>query len=186
MTITAERPTAVVTSQTPPDVRLSTELTLVAVSTAVGCAGRLVRCTLQDWGIGRTEVKAAELRTAELATNAVQAIAASHRLNVISIRVLHFGRSVVIEVKDGDPRPPILQDPHPDFHWDYYLPNGGGKVVWFELGLPRRPLDDDTVELSWLLPLRHPKYGSALAMEAENDPELLQRVRDGLRALDVS
>ena len=81
MTITAERPTAVVTSQTPPDVRLSTELTLVAVSTAVGCAGRLVRCTLQDWGIGRTEVKAAELRTAELATNAVQAIAASHRVH---------------------------------------------------------------------------------------------------------
>jgi anti-sigma regulatory factor (Ser/Thr protein kinase) len=85
--------------------------------------------------------------TSELVTNAVRAAGA-----VIYVRLLLFGASVVIEVWDGDPAPPLPQQAAGAdeggrglsivaalaANWNWFPTPHGGKVVCAELPIPLR------------------------------------------------
>jgi signal transduction histidine kinase len=84
----------------------------------------------------------------ELLTNAVKASAG---LTTIQVRLAVIGgTSLVIEVRDRNPEPPVLNDADGDSEggrglmivdalcerWGYYHPAHGGKAVWAELPIP--------------------------------------------------
>ncbi|SEG52467.1 Anti-sigma regulatory factor (Ser/Thr protein kinase) [Thermomonospora echinospora] len=98
----------------------------------------------------------AELLVSELVTNAYRAsgvdverngYAALARVPCISMRVASDRRSLLIEVWDANPEPPVLKEA--DVHaeggrglllvdslaerWNFYFPLAGGKVVWCEI-----------------------------------------------------
>ena len=66
--------------------------------------------------------------------------------------------------------------------WSYHFPRIGGKVVWCELD-SAAPATNDTVKLPPVLPRRQRSNAPVQPTEVMNDPELLRRVLDGLRAL---
>jgi hypothetical protein len=97
---------------------------LAALPTAVGCAQRFVRYTLERWGLF-VLIGTAETAAAELVGEAVSAtgIAIEHpsyldlydkRLNLVDLRLHLIGTHVVIEVWDADPTPPRPQTSAPD------------------------------------------------------------------------
>jgi anti-sigma regulatory factor (Ser/Thr protein kinase) len=103
-------------------------------------------------------IETCELLVSELVTNAVRAYGmpeepASYterheRLRRIKLRLILKSDSVVIEVWDGNPRPPVLKEQQLDdaeggrglllveqlsMRWGVYFPKAGGKVVWCEV-----------------------------------------------------
>lgn len=142
-------------------------------------------------------VQNAELVASELATNAVKTTGELHPVTLqsgicIRVRVLLLAKTVVLEVVDDDPKPPVLQDVDHDQEngrglfivtmlaecWDYY-PSGNGKVVWAELAIPSEALAEAPLPQRLAATnLRGPRDVAVL-----NDPELLGRVRQGLLAL---
>jgi hypothetical protein len=204
----AERPVLVVTERKKRQVYAADQLTLAAVPTALSCARMFIRFTLQNWRIDRKHIETAELLVSELVSIAIEATGepepppARHGpirpLNLIRLRLLLFADSVVIEVWDSDPRPPMPQAPRPDTEdsrgpalvarmsrqWNYYLARNGGKVVWCELGLVPMPADHATIEFPRPLSRRKRYTGPVHPTEVMNDPDLLKRVLDGLQALD--
>jgi anti-sigma regulatory factor (Ser/Thr protein kinase) len=178
-----------------------TSLTLAAGPAAVSRSRPLVRLALTRWGLGPL-AEDAGLVVSELATNAVQATGVSEAGDanderraavVIRVRVLLYQASIVIEVWDGHPGPPVRHDAASDEEggrglmivtalcreWDYFHTADGGKVVWAELavpaelltpaGLPRRVHGHDA--------------GAGPAAGLIRDPALLRRVHQGLRNL---
>lgn len=154
------------------------QLRLAALPTAVGCARRFVRHTLQAWLLyDDPELgDAVDLVTSELVTNAIQATGFiepvlrysdlyDRRPGLIVVRLSAADLSVVVEVADGDPTPPVVQEPTLDAEsgrglflveaistaWGHYYPPGGGKVVWAELGVCA-PLRSQPVHTGWLHP----------------------------------
>ena len=139
-------------------------LTLAAVPTAVACSRQLIRLTLDRWGLARI-TSDAELVASELATNAVQATGLTDTdakwsdlgdLATIHVRLLLFEPSIVIEVWDADPAPPVSQHATREEEggrglmivamlsakWDWFPAPQGGKVVWAELAIPPRSLTE--------------------------------------------
>jgi anti-sigma regulatory factor (Ser/Thr protein kinase) len=182
-------------------------MTFAALLTAVGCARLFVKYTLQNWKVGREQIETAELLTSELVTNAVKstgiiephpAYTTLNHLALVHVRLLLFDRSVVLEVWDADPNPPVMKEQTLDAeggrglflvatmsrHWNYYHPKSGGKVVWCEIGLPPWPTESDTTELPRVLPRRKRYTGPYRPAEVVRDPELLHRVIEGLHTLD--
>jgi hypothetical protein len=170
---------------------------LAALPSAVGCARRFVRFTLERWQLFGL-INAAEDVAAALVTDAVSTtgIAVEHpgyldlydkQLNLVDLRVHLTDTHVVLQVWDTDPSP--LWPREQPRSRNFYLPPHGGKVVWVALeisvvlrheearrpalprraGYPRRPVPPAPV---------HP-------VKAMTDPVLLERVRDGLRQLDT-
>lgn len=166
--------------------------------------------TLDKWGAS-TVVDDALLVISELVTNAVKSTGVTNphprwseldHLNLISVRLHRLEASIIIEVWDSDPEPPVLEGPHPDVEggldlfaskplskrWQYFHPRSGGKVVWCELEIPQR---SETLEQTQEIPLSLPRRTHRLWPEperpavSENDPELLRRVVEGLRNLDA-
>lgn len=136
-------------------------LTLAAMPSAAGRSRRFVRLTLNRWGLGRL-VDDAELVVSELVTNAVQAAGVVDLgangsdpggLASIDVRLLLFGASIVIQVRDGDPTPPVPQQATGADEggrglsivaalatsWDWFPSPPGGKVVAAELPIPPHP-----------------------------------------------
>lgn len=163
---------------------------LAALPSAVGCARRFVRFTLERWRLFDL-IDTADGAAAELVGDAVSAtgIVIEHpsyldlyakQLNLLDLRLHLTDAHVVIQVWDVDPTPPWPQDPAPGQARSrkFYLPPHGGKVVWVALEIPPA------------LPRRagYPRPvppAPARPVEAMTDPALLERVRDGLHRLDT-
>src|SRR5579863_707723 len=124
-----------------------TDLTLASLPSAPAYGRLLVQHRLSAWGIAHM-IEEAQLVTSELLTNAVQASAG---LTTIQVRlVITEGTSLLIEVRDGNPAPPILKDAAGDNEggrglmivdalcerWGYYHPAHHVKAVWAELLIP--------------------------------------------------
>ena len=104
-------------------------------------------------GIGMDTADTAELLVSELVANAVRyasnpkpAQQYSERVTagLIMLSLRNFGEVLLIEVYDADSDPPVLCDPDADAEngrglmlidalakeWSYFIPPGGGKVVY--------------------------------------------------------
>lgn len=132
------------------------ELKLAAIPEAVRAARWFVIGTLHEWHVRPGVIDVAEVVTSELTTNAVkrtQLLApwVSDELEptppdaaVVWVRVRLDAQAVIVEVWDGDPTPPVVQEQNPDAEhgrglvlvadlseqWGCYWPEVGGKVVW--------------------------------------------------------
>ncbi|TDU04405.1 PAS domain S-box-containing protein [Streptomyces sp. 846.5] len=119
--------------------------TLAAEPTAASRARRLVRATLIDWGL-LPLLDTAQLLVSELVTNSVRYTEAP-----IGLR-LSRGRTLLVEVSDPSPDPPLERDSAGTDEGGRGLQlvhrladrwgtrsEGSGKVVWFEQALPPDP-----------------------------------------------
>jgi anti-sigma regulatory factor (Ser/Thr protein kinase) len=150
-----------------------TELTLASLPDAPSCGRLLVQRYLSAWGIAHM-IDEAQLVMSELLTNAVKANA---EFTTIHIRlVILGGTSLLIEVRDCNPEPPVLKDASGDNEggrglmivdalcerWGYYHPTHGSKSVWAELLIP--------------LPTREPGHLDMPPAAAMDDHRVLHRV----------
>jgi anti-sigma regulatory factor (Ser/Thr protein kinase) len=127
---------------------------LVTLPTSAFWARRYTRTFLDSCpGIGEATMETAELLVSELVTNAVRFTGDPGRapeysehadVSVISLSLRHFRGSLLIEVHDTDPNPPVLSSPDDNAEggrglllvnalskeWSYFFPSGGGKVVY--------------------------------------------------------
>jgi anti-sigma regulatory factor (Ser/Thr protein kinase) len=174
-------------------------LTLAALASAAGFSRLLARTTLRQWGLTRI-ADDSELVISELVTNAVEATGITDpqprwqelaNLAVIRVRLLLYDTRVIIDVWDRESTAPVLKEAVPEdeygrglpivsalcTRWDYFYPQTGGKVVWAELAIPPHGLT-----LNWL-PKRLPISELYSPTPSIQSPELLCRVRDGLKCL---
>lgn len=178
---------------------LTCEIALAALATAVGCARLFVRSTLQALGLDQL-AEDAELITSELVTNAVRATGITNPsprwselrdLALIRLRLAVVGGALIIEVWDRDSTPPMPKREETldaeggrglvivdslSRRWNFYGPAEGGKWVWAELAISPQPGPLPKREWSWVRPPTRPR-------EMVRDPEVLRRVRDGLRKM---
>ncbi len=112
------------------------------------------------------------------------------------MRLTRTDADVVIEVWDANQTAPVRREPGDDAEggrglllvdalstrWAFYRPRSGGKVVWCSLPLAAPPhvLPEDAEPL----PYRPASSGPAQPAEVFTDLVVLQRVADGLHALD--
>lgn len=157
-----------------------------------GLARRHIEAILQAWNLADL-AETAVLLASELVTNACRA--STRRAAVIATRVTRTDTELIIEVWDVDASVPIRRDPALDAEggrglllvsalssrWAFYRPPSGGKVTWCSIALPLIPADGSP---GLELPHRRASIGPAAPMEVFDDPAVLQRVADGLRALD--
>jgi anti-sigma regulatory factor (Ser/Thr protein kinase) len=187
---------------TSPETRpqLTSGLTLAAVPTAAGVARSFARQRLSQWGLNRL-MNDAELVLSELVANAITATGTTnphprwsdlHNLALIGIRLVVTVDSLVIEVWDRSPCPPVPKLPDQADEtgrgllivealcrrWNYFYPQSGGKAVWGELAIPDHDL------MSSGLPKReHPRLMSSYQVEITSSVAMLERVLEGLRKL---
>jgi anti-sigma regulatory factor (Ser/Thr protein kinase) len=182
-------------------------LELAALPSAVPCARLHARHLVREWGLDGL-AGTAELLTSELVTNAVQAMAGQEDQPAVGLRLSSDHVRVLIEVWDADPRPPAPRHPGKDevpapeaeggrglflvsvlsARWNWYLTQlPEGKVVWCELE-DERPehVAVDRPARQPYLPRRIPGAVHARPATARHDPDVLRRLRDGLRNLDRS
>jgi anti-sigma regulatory factor (Ser/Thr protein kinase) len=128
-------------------------LLLGALPSAVPCARLHARQVLWEWGLSEV-VDTAELLLSELVTNAVQAARATINDLPVNVRLSVNRDCLLIEVWDGNVRPPlprVFENGFPEVdaesgqglflvetlseRWGCYpTRNPGGKVTWCELG----------------------------------------------------
>lgn len=174
---------------------------LAALPSAVGCARRFVRFTLERWRLFGL-IDTAETVAAELVADAVSAtgISVEHpgyldlydkQLNLVDLRVHLTDTDVVLLVWDSDPSPPRLQELalEQSRSRNFYLPQHGGKVVWAALeisvGLRHEEARRPALPRRTGYPCRPIPPTPADPVRAMTDPVLLERVRDGLNQLDI-
>jgi anti-sigma regulatory factor (Ser/Thr protein kinase) len=111
-------------------------------STSPSQARAFLAHVLRDWGDGKV-ADTARLLVSELVTNAV-----FHAHSPVEVRVRRGDEALRVEVRDGDPAPPLRCDPQPwsttgrgvalvdslAAAWGTER-TGDGKIVWFELPL---------------------------------------------------
>jgi anti-sigma regulatory factor (Ser/Thr protein kinase) len=141
------------------DIRRADQAYLAALVTSAACCRRFVRRVCSSWQLDEERIDIGALLVSELATNAVQASAAIQTLSgheptcvegqLIGVRLLELVNSLVIEVWDTSPKPPVLIQPAEalehgrglqlvdalSIRWGYYDAHMGGKVVWSQLAL---------------------------------------------------
>jgi len=184
---------------------LRSSLELGALPTAVPCSRLHARQLVWESGLdGLAET--AELLVSELVTNAVQAMMRQEDHTAVRLQLFGDQARVRIEVWDADPRPPAPKDPGeegiPDLQaeggrglflvaalsacWDWYLTREpAGKVVWCELAAERPELSEvrGRPAPQPQLPRRIPRQVQVQPVVVMNDPDILRRIRDGLRDL---
>lgn len=190
---------------TPYSLPLRSYLELGALPTAVPCARLHARQLVWEWGLtGLAAI--AELLVSELVTNAVKAMAGQGNQAAVRLRLSSDNARFLIEVWDADPRPPAPKDLGEDgmpnleeeggrglflvaelsARWNWYLTQEPtGKVVWCELEADRPELcavGGSALQPS--LPRRVPRVQLVRPAVIVNDPDILRRIRDGLRDLD--
>jgi anti-sigma regulatory factor (Ser/Thr protein kinase) len=187
---------------------LASSLELGALPTAVPCARLHARHLAWEWGLtGLTEM--IELLVSELTTNSVQAVTGHDAQPAISLRLLSNNARVRIEIWDADPRPPTPKEPGADGMPDLEAEGGRGlflvaalsdrwawisthepvgKIVWCELDIMQleAPADIDGPAAQPGLPRRIPNAVQVRPVAVMNDPDILRRLRDGLRNLGRS
>ncbi len=186
---------------------LCNSLQLGALPSAVPFARLHARHLLREWGLDGL-IETAELLTSELVTNAVRVMAGQEDQAAVGLRLSADHVRVLIEVWDADPRPLAPRDPGKDeaptpeadggrglflvaalsVRWDWYLTHEPpGKVVWCVIEDERtgHGASDRSAGQS-CLPRRIPGAVHARPVAARHDPDVLRRIRDGLRNLDRS
>ena len=123
---------------------LRSYLELGALPGAVPCARLHARHVLWEWGLSEL-IETAELLVSELVTNGVTASRAMESALPVRLRLSSDKSEVLIEVWDGNPRPPAPRDAELSSEdgrglflvatlsnrWSWHdLPERGGKVVW--------------------------------------------------------
>jgi anti-sigma regulatory factor (Ser/Thr protein kinase) len=190
---------APVTFPYPPNqpARFVDHIDLAALRTAVNCSRLFTKYLLNRWG-APSLVDDATLIVSELVTNAVKATgnmdehpkwSELHDLKLIKVRLVGLEASVIFEVWDTSQDEPVLREAGDDdeggrglflveelaSRWGSY-PQPRGKVVWAELPVYARTTSG--------LPIRQRKAPTDPAVQAPpQDPEVLRRVRDGLKDL---
>jgi anti-sigma regulatory factor (Ser/Thr protein kinase) len=185
---------------------LSNSLELGALPTAVPCARLHARQLAWEWGLtGMAETIG--LLVSELTTNSVQAMAGYDGQPAIRLRLLSDNTRFRIEVWDADPRPPAPNDFAADEMPDLEAESGrglflvaalsdrwawvttqepAGKTVWCELDIARPEPEIVGPAVQPALPQRTPGAVHVRPVAIMNDPDILRRLRDGLRNLDRS
>ncbi|MQA87712.1 MAG: ATP-binding protein [Streptosporangiales bacterium] len=182
---------------------------LAALPTAVGCARRFTATQLRHWELAEL-IDGATLAVSELVTNAVQATGAVKMprsyaelhdlpLATVVMRLRRTSASLVLEVWDADPHPPVPVDPGDCDEggrglsvvaavakaWGHYPSDAhaGGKVVWAELDVGADPAPQVTPEDTPRPPLPRRVAAGRITrpLEVMDDLDVLRRVRDGLR-----
>lgn len=179
--------------------QLTSSLTLAAVPTAARVARSFVRQHLSQWGLNRL-IEDAELVLSELVANAITATGTTnpqprwgdlHNLGLIKVRLVVTVDSLVIEVWDRSPSPPVAKLPEQADEegrgllivdalcrqWNYFYPASGGKAVWGELVIPAY----DFVPAG--LPRRHDPRLVLKRQTQVPSVQTLERVLEGLRKL---
>jgi hypothetical protein len=164
------------------------DLTLAATSTAVNVATLFVDYTLKHWGHDDLTTTL-DLLASELVGDAVKMTGIPEPsprwtelqdLALLRVRLVLLDESVVVEVADRHDRPPT---PSEQFRalckrWDSSRTQHG-RVVWAELGFSVYELTPQGLpkrKRSWMPP-------PAESTQVVTDPELLRRIRDGLKQL---
>lgn len=157
--------------------RLHDGMRFVSTRSAINCAGLFVVSTLMKWE-ARTILRSAVVETEALVTAAVNATGIPGervhwteltRIEYITVQIYGLDTSVRIEVWDSAPNLPMPPEETESPIKRGYYPTPGGKVVWVELPL---------------LPQRASSLPRSVAEQfAQDDPDLLRRVRDGLERL---
>jgi anti-sigma regulatory factor (Ser/Thr protein kinase) len=185
---------------------LSSSLELGALPTAVPCARLHAKQLAWEWGLSSI-AETIELLVSELTTNAVHAVAGQGGHPAIRLRLLSDSTRTRIEVWDANLQPPAPQDPSADGMPDLEAESGRGlflvtvlsdrwdwastqepqgKTVWCELDTarlqPSPEIDEPSVQPR--LPQRIPSPVQVRPAAVINDPDILRRLRDGLRNLD--
>jgi anti-sigma regulatory factor (Ser/Thr protein kinase) len=187
---------------------LRSSLELGALPTAVPCARLHAKHLALEWGLaGMAET--VELLVSELTTNSIQAMAGQDSQPTIRLRLLTDSARVRIEVWDSDPRPPAPKDPAADgtpdleaeggrglflvallsARWAWYATQEPkGKVTWCELDLVQLESPSEIAGPAGQprLPRRTPSAMQVRPVVAMNDPDILRRLRDGLRNSGLS
>jgi len=171
----------------------------------VPCARLHARHLLWEWGLSSI-TDTIELLVSELTTNSVQAVAGQDGQSTIRLRLLSDDTRVHIEVWDGDPRPPAPKVPAaggmPDLEaesgrglflvaalsarWGWVpMQDPAGKTVWCEIDLAQQESSPeiDGSAAQPRLPQRIPRAVQLRTAAVMNDPDILRRLRDGLRNL---
>jgi hypothetical protein len=175
-----------------------------AEPTAPGMARRHTVEILRVWGLGSI-IHTAELVASELVTNAVQAsanlgdAATTGNAAPVALRLSRLHTSLLIEVWDRDENLPVRRETSGETEsgrglllveslstrWSYYRPRSWGKVVWAQIDLPRElTVLPGTRKSAVPLPRREFATEPGTPIEVFDDLAVLQRVADGLRALD--
>lgn len=174
------------------------QLDLAAVLTAVSCSRLFASTMLRRWNARFMEDDAL-LVVSELVTNAVQETGVItpepswsdlDGLKLISVRLLGFAESIVVEVWDVSPEVPKMRDALDDeeggrgLHLVEVLsdrwgavPSRHGKVVWAELAIGARA---SKTPLPTRTPAETPKSSPYVPAA---DADLLRRLISGLRKL---
>lgn len=172
---------------------------LAALPSAVSCAQRFVRFTLERWRLFDL-VDLTETVTTELVSDAVSStgVIVEHpnyldlydkQLNLIDLR-LHLAEThVIVQVWDADPTPPRPREREYADSRNFYLPQHGGKVVWAALEIPPTLLHEGTRRPGLLprragYPCRPVPPAADSPVEVMAEPALLERVRDGIQQLN--
>jgi anti-sigma regulatory factor (Ser/Thr protein kinase) len=187
---------------------LSSSLELIAKPTAVPCARLHAKHLAWEWGLSSI-TDTIELLVSELTTNAVQVLAEQDGQPTIRLRLLSDNTRVRIEVWDADPRPPAPKDFEADCMPDLEAESGrglflvaalsarwnwvptqepAGKVTWCELDIERLESSPeiDGSAAQPCLPRRIPGAVHVRSAAVMRDPDILRRLRDGLRNLGRS
>jgi anti-sigma regulatory factor (Ser/Thr protein kinase) len=183
---------------------LRSSLPLGALPTATPCARLHARHVLWEWGL-HTVADTAELLVSELVTNGVNASREMEGNPPVLLQLSTDKVRVLIEVWDGNTRPPEPQELNgglPAFgdeggrglflvamlseHWNWYLTQEPqGKVVWCELAA-QEPGTRTGAASETSLPRRTPHTQDVRPVQAIGDPDTLRRVRDRLREIDYA
>jgi hypothetical protein len=172
-----------------PRPRAIADLTLAATSTAVNVGLLFLHHTLTEWGHPELASNGDALLS-EMISQAVKLTGVpdpSPRwvelddLALICVRLVLFGRAVVIEVADRHREPPNPSNAFRSLGKRYnFYPTKLGRVVWCELELPKfEQVEQDG------LPKRKPAPVPRIQRPPTPpvDRELLRRVREGLEDL---
>jgi hypothetical protein len=176
------------------------ELTLAALPNAVPCALLLVQQARYDWQLDAATIKTAEDLLRELVAHAVDTTGiveelpsyseAFDHLTVIRVRLHLMPDRLVLAVLDSGSEIPeahrgLTEVSARSLEWGSYQPRRGNRVVWCAIDTTMWPEAEDT-RLATSLPRRtrqsFPQPDEPLRIV--RDPHLLQRVLNGLRALD--
>ncbi|WP_158642315.1 ATP-binding protein [Actinomadura sp. WAC 06369] len=133
---------------------LRDETEFVCLPSAPRLARRDTAMLLAGWALDHL-ANTAQLLVSELTTNAYKAAGVDVEvygyMAIVDVSPIHLRLAtdltrLLIEVWDGDPRPPVAKEAGPDAEggrglllvstlaerWNYYFPQSGGKVVWCE------------------------------------------------------
>jgi anti-sigma regulatory factor (Ser/Thr protein kinase) len=140
-------------SQRPSTGETLSYLILAPLPSAAFWARRYTEAALGAWQLQQEDIETAELCVSELVTNSIKfagspsadtAYSLAAEVEPMSVVLRHRSDTLIIEVCDPDPTPPVLTEFDLNAEggrglmlvralskeWNYYLPPSGGKVVY--------------------------------------------------------